>query len=72
VLSCCEHLGNYYGIPINGYGPGIPHAFTWFAGGELASLKRVRDLVEKVGGQIFCGHDDEQWATLKHGADYYD
>ena len=72
VLSCCEHLGNFYGVPINGNGPGIPHAFTWFAGGELVSLKRVRDLVEKVEGQIFCGHDDEQWVTLKHSPDYYD
>ncbi len=72
VISACEHLGNYYSIPINGYAPGIPHAFTWFAGGELESLKRVRDMVEKEEGMIMCGHDDEQFQTLKQAPDYYD
>ena len=34
-LSACEHRGMYYDIPVNGYAPGIPHAFTWSAAGEL-------------------------------------
>ena len=62
----------YYSVPLRGYATGIPHAFTWFAGGELESLKRVRDLAEKEEGQIFCGHDAEQFKTLKHAPDFYD
>ncbi len=72
VLSACEIQDMYYGVPVRGHGPGIPHAFTWSAAGELASLKRVRDLVAKQGGQIFCGHDGEQFKTLKHIPEYYD
>jgi N-acyl homoserine lactone hydrolase len=72
ALSPCEALGNYYGIPINGAGPGIPHSFTWFHGGELKSLKRIRDLIGKEKGQIFCGHDWDQYINLKHVPDFYD
>ena len=30
------------------------------------------ELVEKEKGQIFCGHDYEQWMTLKHVPEYYE
>jgi N-acyl homoserine lactone hydrolase len=71
-LSACEHRGMYYDIPVNGYAPGIPHAFTWSAAGELWSFKRVRDLVEKEEGQIFFGHDQQQFETLKACPEYYE
>jgi N-acyl homoserine lactone hydrolase len=71
-LSACETRGMYYDIPVNGYAPGIPHAFTWSSAGELHSFKRVRDLVEKEEGQIFFGHDQEQFVTLKSAPEYYD
>jgi N-acyl homoserine lactone hydrolase len=69
-LSACETRGMYYDVPINGYAPGIPHAFTWSAARELHSFKRIRDLVEGEEGQIFFGHDQEQFLTLK-AAPYY-
>lgn len=72
VLSPCEHCGMYYAIPINGNGPGIPHSFTWFAAEELRTFKRMRELVEREKGQIFCGHDEGQFATLKHIPEYYE
>lgn len=72
VMSPCEHLGMYYSVPINGNGPGIPHTFTWFAGGELESFKRIRELMNKEKGQIFCGHDWDQFQTLKHAPEYYE
>jgi glyoxylase-like metal-dependent hydrolase (beta-lactamase superfamily II) len=71
-LSACETRGMYYDVPINGYAPGIPHAFTWSAAGELHSFKRVRDLVEGEEGQIFFGHDLEQFHALKAAPEYYD
>lgn len=72
VLSPCEHRGMYYGIPINGNAPGIPHSFTWFAAEELRSFKKIRDLVEQEKGEIFCGHDEDQFRALKHVPDYYE
>jgi N-acyl homoserine lactone hydrolase len=72
VLSGCEIMQMYYSVPLRGSGPGIPHSFTWFAGGELACLKRVRDLVAAENGQIFCGHDAEQFKTLLHAPEYYE
>ena len=72
IISACEHRGNYYDIPINGNAPGIPHTFTWFAAGELESFKRMREIVEKEKGQLFYGHDEEQFKTLKHAPEYYD
>jgi N-acyl homoserine lactone hydrolase len=72
VLSGCEISAMYYSIPLRGYAPGIPHSFTWFAAGELASLKRVRDLVAAENGRIFCGHDAGQFAGLRHAPEYYD
>ena len=71
-LSNCETLRNYYDIPINGAAPGIPHGVTWFPAGELQQIKRIRELVEKKEAQIFCGHDWEQFVTLKHAPQYYD
>ena len=72
ALSPCEHCGMYYAVPINGNGPGIPHSFTWFAAEELRSFKRIRDLVDREKGQIFCGHDEDQFVTLKHAPEYYE
>lgn len=72
ILSGCEHSGNYYDIPINGNAPGIPHTFTWFAADELRSFRRIREIVEKEKGQIFYGHDREQFKTLKHPPEYYE
>jgi N-acyl homoserine lactone hydrolase len=71
VLSNCENRRNYYDIPINGTAPGIPHGITWFAAGELQQIKKIRDLVKKEEGQIFFGHDWEQFLTLKHAPQYY-
>ena len=42
------------------------------AAGELWSFKRVRDLVEKEEGQIFFGHDQEQFETLKACPEFYE
>jgi len=72
ILAACEHRGNYFDVPINGNGPGIPHAFTWFAGGELESFDRIRGILEKERGELFCGHDNDQWLTLKHAPEYYE
>jgi len=72
VLAACETCRNYYDIPINGISPGIPHGVTWFAAQELRAIKRVRELVEKEEGQLFCGHDLEQFTTLKHIPEYYE
>ena len=71
-LSACETRGMYYDIPVNGYAPGIPHAFTWSAAEELYSFKRVRDLVKKEEGQIFFGHDLDQFLTLKAAPECYE
>jgi glyoxylase-like metal-dependent hydrolase (beta-lactamase superfamily II) len=71
-LSGCELEDMYYGTPLRGHGPGIPHAFTWSAAGELASLKKVRDLAASEHGQILCGHDAEQFKGLRHAPEYYD
>lgn len=71
-LSACEHRGMYYDVPVNGYAPGIPHAVTWSASGELHSFKRVRELVEKEEGQIFFGHDLKQFLSLKACPEYYE
>ena len=72
VMSACESRSNYYDIPINGISPGIPHGVTWFASEELRSLKRIRELVAKEEGQLFCGHDWDQFTALKHAPEYYD
>jgi len=72
IMSPCEHRGMYYDIPINGTAPGIPHSFTWFAAEELRSFKKIREIVEKEKGQVFYGHDAEQWQTLKHVPEYYE
>lgn len=70
-LSACEVSGMYNDIPVNGDGPGIPHAFTWSAASELHAFKRVKDLVAGEQGQIFYAHDNEQYLTLKHTPEFY-
>lgn len=72
VLSGCEVRDMYYGTPLRGHGPGIPHTFTWSASQELASLKKMRDLADRENGQIFCGHDARQYETLRHIPEFYD
>ena len=72
ILSGCEIRQMYYSVPLRGYAPGIPHSFTWSASAELACLKRVRDLAAAEGGTIFCGHDAEQFKTLKKAPEYYE
>jgi glyoxylase-like metal-dependent hydrolase (beta-lactamase superfamily II) len=44
---------------------------TWNAEALLASLAEIRR-IEAGGATILCGHDDQQWATLRKGADAYD
>ena len=72
VLSACEHRGHYYGIPIHGYAPGIPHAFSYSLSEELHTLQRIKAMVEREKGQIFVGHDWEQYMELKNLPEYYE
>lgn len=73
ALAPCESLTNYYEIPVNGAGPGIPHGVTYFAAAELASFKKTRELVAKEEGQLFGGHDWEQYSKkLKKSPEYYE
>jgi len=44
---------------------------TWNAEALLRSLAEIRR-IERGGATILCGHDDQQWATLRKGADAYD
>ncbi len=44
---------------------------TWNAEQSLASMAEIRR-IEAGGATVLFGHDDEQWQTLKKGADYYD
>ena len=44
---------------------------TWNAEALLKSLDEVRRL-ERGGFTVLCGHDAQQWATLRKGADAYD
>jgi len=44
---------------------------TWNAEALLKSLDEVRRL-ERGGVTVLCGHDAQQWATLRKGADAYD
>jgi len=71
VISACEHLGTTTASPSTGM-PRVSPRVHLVRGGELESLKRVRDMVEKEEGMIMCGHDDEQFQTLKQAPDYYD
>ncbi len=71
-LSGCEIQDMYYGIPLRGHGPGIPHSVTWSAAGELVSLKKIRDFMKEEKGQIFCGHDHQQFLTMRHAPEYYE
>jgi glyoxylase-like metal-dependent hydrolase (beta-lactamase superfamily II) len=44
---------------------------TWNADALVKSLAEVRR-IEVGGATVLCGHDDEQWARLRKGADAYD
>lgn len=44
---------------------------TWNAEALLKSLAEIRR-IEKSGATVLCGHDAEQWAGLRKGADAYD
>lgn len=37
----------------------------------VESLEEIRR-IEKSGAQVLCGHDAEQWAGLRKGAEFYD
>jgi hypothetical protein len=44
---------------------------TWNAEALLKSLDEIRRL-ERGGATILCGHDAQQWVTLRKGAEAYD
>jgi N-acyl homoserine lactone hydrolase len=44
---------------------------TWNAEALLKSLDEIRRL-ERGGATVLCGHDPQQWATLRKGAEVYD
>ncbi|MFQ5827182.1 MAG: N-acyl homoserine lactonase family protein [Dehalococcoidia bacterium] len=71
VLSSCEHRGMYYGVGVNAQAPGIPHAFSYSLGDELRNFRKILDIVRRERGQLFCGHDLEQFQELKRLPDYY-
>jgi glyoxylase-like metal-dependent hydrolase (beta-lactamase superfamily II) len=50
---------------------GIVPKNTWNADALLKSLAEVRH-IEAGGAKILCGHDAEQWATLRKGGDAYE
>jgi glyoxylase-like metal-dependent hydrolase (beta-lactamase superfamily II) len=44
---------------------------TWNGEALLKSLAEVRR-IEKSGALVICGHDADQWETLRKGADFYE
>jgi N-acyl homoserine lactone hydrolase len=44
---------------------------TWNADLYLESFARIRQM-RALGVQVICGHDDDQWRSLKKGGDAYD
>jgi len=50
---------------------GIVPKNTWNADALIKSLAEVRR-IEARGAMVVCGHDADQWATLRKGADAYD
>jgi N-acyl homoserine lactone hydrolase len=44
---------------------------TWNADALAKSLVEIRH-IRKQGTTVLCGHDDEQWKSLRKGADVYD
>jgi len=44
---------------------------TWSADVLAKSLAEIRH-IQKQGATVLCGHDDEQWRSLRKGADAYD
>ena len=47
------------------------HWRTWNAEALLKSFEEVRRL-EKSGATVICGHDDEQWQSLRKGGAGYE
>lgn len=72
ILSPCELESMYFGIGINAQAPGIPHAFTYSAGEELRSFRRIAALARQNHGRIFFGHDQAHFDTLKKVPEYYE
>lgn len=48
-----------------------PPRNTWNRDAAFKTFAEVRH-VEKAGGTIVCGHDLEQWNSLKKGLEFYD
>ena len=44
---------------------------TWNVDQQLKSFEEIRR-IEKSGATIICGHDDQQWQTLRQGPDGYE
>ena len=44
---------------------------TWNAAALFSSFAEIRR-IETAGARIVCGHDDDQWQTLRHGGAGYD
>jgi N-acyl homoserine lactone hydrolase len=44
---------------------------TWNAETLLKSFEEVRR-IEKAGATVICGHDDQQWQSLRHGNEGYE
>ncbi|OYX00778.1 MAG: MBL fold metallo-hydrolase [Rhizobiales bacterium 32-66-8] len=44
---------------------------TWNPDQFLESVTEIRR-IETSGARVLCGHDDEQWASLRKGPDAYD
>jgi N-acyl homoserine lactone hydrolase len=44
---------------------------TWNSEALLKSFEEVRR-IEKSGATVICGHDDQQWQSLRKGADGYE
>jgi glyoxylase-like metal-dependent hydrolase (beta-lactamase superfamily II) len=72
ILSLCDHPGMYEAIGVNAEAPGVPHAFTYSAAGELRSFRRALDIARVEKGQIFCGHAYDWYQTAKKPPEYYD
>jgi glyoxylase-like metal-dependent hydrolase (beta-lactamase superfamily II) len=50
---------------------GVAPRNTWNVAAQLQSFKEVRR-IEKSGATVICGHDAEQWQSLRKGGDGYE
>jgi glyoxylase-like metal-dependent hydrolase (beta-lactamase superfamily II) len=48
-----------------------PPRNTWNVGEQLKTFTEVRR-IERAGATVICGHDDQQWQSLRKGADVYE